>query len=93
PTHPLRALWLASWSAMGLEWSERLDGSDKRHVIAARDSLLEALSPLGFPFAVPRQDGRLMAAVDNLTPYWGAYLPSETADPQGLLGQLAAALH
>ncbi|MFC9387531.1 methylation-associated defense system ATP-binding protein MAD8 [Streptomyces venezuelae] len=93
PTHPLRALWLASWSAMGLEWSERLDGSDKRHIIAARDSLLEALSPLGFPFAIPRQDGRLMAAVDNLTPYWGAYLPSETADPRGLLGQLAAALH
>lgn len=93
PTHPLRALWLATWSAMGQEWADRLRGGDKRRVIAARDSLLEALSPLGFPFAIPRQDGRLMSAADNLTPYWGAYLPSETADPRGLLGRLSAALH
>ncbi|WP_243436562.1 ATP-binding protein [Streptomyces sp. FH025] len=93
PTHPLRALWLATWSAMGQEWTSRLGGEDKRRVIAARDSLLEALSPLGFPFAIPRQDGRLMAAADNLTPYWGAYLPSETADPRGLLGRLTAALN
>ncbi|MFJ4095259.1 ATP-binding protein [Kitasatospora sp. NPDC089913] len=93
PTHPLRALWLATWSALGQEWTGRLSGEDKRRIISARDSLLEALSPLGFPFAIPRQDGRLMAATDNLTPYWGAYLPSETADPRGLLGRLAAALN
>ncbi|MGW1735079.1 methylation-associated defense system ATP-binding protein MAD8 [Streptomyces sp. NPDC001999] len=93
PTHPLRALWLATWSAMGKEWTGRLVGEDKRRAIAARDSLQGALSPLGFPFVVPRQDGRLMAAADNLTPYWGAYLPSETADPRGLLGRLSAGLN
>ncbi|NIY65474.1 methylation-associated defense system ATP-binding protein MAD8 [Streptomyces malaysiensis] len=93
PTHPMRALWLATWSAMGKEWVGRLRGADKRQIIAAQESLLEALSPLGFPFAVPRQDGRLMAAADNLTPYWGAYLPSETADPRGLLGRLSTALN
>ncbi|WP_369151482.1 hypothetical protein [Streptomyces sp. R17] len=93
PTHPLRALWLATWSAMGHEWVGRLRGADKRQIIAAQESLLGALSPLGFPFAVPRQDGRLMAAADNLTPYWGAYLPSETADPRGLLGRLSTALN
>ncbi|MGW2613286.1 methylation-associated defense system ATP-binding protein MAD8 [Streptomyces sp. NPDC001500] len=93
PTHPLRALWLATWSALGRDWAARLVGEDKRRVIAARDSFLQALSPLGFPFAVPRQDGRLMTAADNLTPYWAAYLPSETADPRGLLGRLTAALH
>ncbi|MFF1602448.1 hypothetical protein ACFVYV_33975 [Streptomyces mirabilis] len=92
PTHPLRALWLATWSALGLDWTRRLDTGDKRAVLAAKDALLECLAPLGFPFAVPRQDGRLMAAADNLTPYWGAYLPSETSDPRGLLGRLAAAL-
>ncbi|CDR06536.1 methylation-associated defense system ATP-binding protein MAD8 [Streptomyces iranensis] len=92
PTHPLRAIWLATWSAMGQEWIGRLGGADKRRIIAARDSLLEALLPLGFPFAVPRQDGRLMAAADNLTPYWGAYLPSETADPRSMLGRLSTAL-
>lgn len=93
PTHPLRALWLAAWSALGLDWTRRLASGDKRAVLVAKDSLTETLAPLGFPFAVPRQDGRLMAAADNLTPYWGAYLPSETADPRGLLGRLATALH
>ncbi|MFH8595329.1 methylation-associated defense system ATP-binding protein MAD8 [Streptomyces rimosus] len=93
PTHPLRALWLATWSALGRDWAARLAGEDKRRVLAAHDSFLQALSPLGFPFAVPRQDGRLMTAADNLTPYWAAYLPSETADPRGLLGRLATALH
>ncbi|UQA92173.1 hypothetical protein [Streptomyces halobius] len=92
PTHPLRALWLATWSAMGLDWTGRLDAGDKKAVLTAKDSLQDSLAPLGFPFAVPRQDGRLMAAADNLTPYWGAYLPSETTDPRGLLGRLAAAL-
>ncbi|MFA7762659.1 methylation-associated defense system ATP-binding protein MAD8 [Streptomyces sp. NRRL S-448] len=92
PTHPVRALWLATWSALGLDWIGRLDTGDKRAVLAAKDSLLDSLAPLGFPFAVPRQDGRLMAAADNLTPYWGAYLPSETSDPRGLLGRLAAGL-
>ncbi|NJQ03403.1 methylation-associated defense system ATP-binding protein MAD8 [Streptomyces zingiberis] len=93
PTHPLRALWLATWSAMGQEWVGRLGDADKRQIIAARESFLGTLSPLGFPFAVPRQDGRLMAAADNLTPYWGAYLPSETSDPRGLLGRLTTALN
>ncbi|MFC9493757.1 hypothetical protein [Streptomyces sp. NPDC056982] len=93
PTHPLRALWLAAWSALGLDWTRRLASGDKRAVLAVKDSLMETLAPLGFPFAVPRQDGRLMAAADNLSPYWGAYLPSETADPRGLLGKLTTALH
>lgn len=34
-----------------------------------------------------------MTAADNLTLYWAAYLPSETADPRGLLGRLTTALH
>ncbi|WP_232027010.1 methylation-associated defense system ATP-binding protein MAD8 [Streptomyces lincolnensis] len=93
PTHPLRALWLATWSALGLAWTSRLAAGDKKTVLSVRESLLASLAPLGFPFTVPRQDGRLMAAADNLTPYWGAYLPSETADPRGLLGRLATALN
>ncbi|MDQ1015770.1 methylation-associated defense system ATP-binding protein MAD8 [Streptomyces afghaniensis] len=92
PTHPLRALWLATWSALGDDWITRLAGADRRQIIAARSSLMDELSSLGFPFAVPRRDGRLLVAAENLTPYWGAYLPSEVEDPRGLLGQLAAAL-
>ncbi|MGI5206148.1 methylation-associated defense system ATP-binding protein MAD8 [Spirillospora sp. CA-108201] len=93
PTHPLRALWLATWSALSLDWMSHLTIGDKKAVLSVRDSLLASLGPLGFPFAVPRQDGRLMAAADNLTPYWGAYLPSETTDPRGVIGRLATALH
>ncbi|MEW2402245.1 hypothetical protein [Streptomyces sp. NPDC046862] len=92
PTHPLRALWLATWSALGADWITRLTGADRRQVIAARGSLMDELSSLGFPFAVPRRDGRLLVAAENLTPYWGAYLPSEVEDPRGLLGQLASVL-
>ena len=70
-----------------------LSAGDKRAVLAVRDSLLASLAPLGLPFAVPRQDGRLMAAADNLTPYWGAYLPSESSDPRGVIGRLATSLN
>jgi hypothetical protein len=92
PTHPLRALWLASWSALGREWTTRLSDAQPRQVLAARDSLMDGLTCLGFPFAVPRRDGQLMVAADALTPYWGAYLPSECTDPRGLLGLLTEAL-
>lgn len=92
PTHPLRALWLATWSALGADWITGLAGADQHQIIAARSSLLDELSSLGFPFAVPRRDGRLLVASENLTPYWGAYLPSEVEDPRGLLDQLVAAL-
>ena len=34
-----------------------------------------------------------MAAAENLTPYWGAYLPSESSDPRGVIGRLATALN
>ncbi|MFI9463272.1 methylation-associated defense system ATP-binding protein MAD8 [Streptomyces xiamenensis] len=93
PTHPLRALWLATWSALGLDWTSRLTAGDKRAALSVRDSLLASLAPLGFPFAVPRQDGRLMATADNLTPYWGAYVSSETADPRGVIDRLATAVN
>ncbi|MFD8303213.1 hypothetical protein ACFV29_12810 [Streptomyces sp. NPDC059690] len=92
PTHPLRALWLATWSALGADWINRLEEAERSQVIAARSSLMDELSSLGFPFAVPRRDGRLLVAAENLTPYWGTYLPSEVDDPRGLLGQLATAL-
>ncbi|MFF2640285.1 ATP-binding protein [Streptomyces niveus] len=92
PTHPLRALWLATWADLGRDWLTRLAGADRAHMLGARDSLLGALSPLGFPYAVPRRDGRLMVAAEDLTPYWGAFLPSEHEDPRGLLGRLAEAL-
>ncbi|MGZ3116800.1 methylation-associated defense system ATP-binding protein MAD8 [Streptomyces sp. H62] len=99
PTHPLRLLWLVTWSELGRRWlggseSDEPYGStyDKATLAAIEHTLLEGLSPLGFPLAVPRPDGRLATAAVDLTPYWGVYLPAGTEDPQGILAQLATGL-
>ena len=52
---------------------ERGDASPRRWPRPGRT--LAALTPLGFPFAVPLAGGRLTIAAADLTPYWGACLP------------------
>jgi hypothetical protein len=92
PTHPLRLLWLSEWAALGAQWRSDLDGQSEDAASNARASYFERLDSLGFPFAVPRQDGRLLAAVGNLTPFWAAYLPSGADDSQGLVDKIAGTL-
>lgn len=92
PTHPLRLLWLTAWAALGRDWVTRAGGSGKSRILATRDTLHHALTGLGFPIAVPRDDGRLLVAADNLTPYWTVALPSGAADPQGLMSLLGNVL-
>ncbi|MDT0468735.1 methylation-associated defense system ATP-binding protein MAD8 [Streptomyces gibsoniae] len=104
PTHPLRLLWLTTWGELGRNWIDRLraqhgtgDPADVRNSVQdqaapARDSLFERLRPLGYPFALPVDDGRLMVATQDLTAYWGAHLPDGCSDPRGLLSLLATAL-
>jgi len=92
PTHPLRLLWLVTWAEMGRRWLEDCAESEPETIIAAGQTLLDGLTPLGFPLVVPRSDGRLAVAVHDLTPYWGVCLPNEISDPQGLLGALSTAL-
>jgi hypothetical protein len=41
---------------------------------------------------VPRSGGQLTIAAADLTPYWGACLPTDTEDPQDLLASLSRAL-
>ncbi|MGW5440531.1 methylation-associated defense system ATP-binding protein MAD8 [Nocardia asteroides] len=91
PTHPLRLLWLSEWAALGAQWRADLNGRSME-AVNARTSFFERLDSLGFPFAVPRQDGRLLATVDNLTPFWAAYAPSGVEDSHGLVGKIADAL-
>lgn len=92
PTHPLRLLWLAEWAALGAQWRSDLNGRPTESAANARTSFFERLDPLGFPFAVPRQDGRLLATVGNLTPFWAAYAPSGVEDSHGLVGKIADVL-
>lgn len=92
PTHPVRALWYATWAAVGAAWVDRAGGVDSEAAVAARDALLGLLSPISFPPVLPRDDGRLLTAVDNLTPFWSLYAPSGEEDPRGMLGDVCAAL-
>lgn len=91
PTHPLRLLWLVTWAELGNRWLIDSASNGREAVIAASRNLL-ALVPTGFPLAVPSNDGRLSMAAQDLTPYWGLCLPSESEDPQALLMDLSAAL-
>jgi hypothetical protein len=91
PTHPLRLLWLMTWAELGYHWLESA-GDASRSAVVAAGRTLAALTPLGFPFAVPLSGGRLTIAAADLTPYWGACLPTDTSDPQDLLAGLCRVL-
>ncbi|URM95114.1 hypothetical protein LUW76_12770 [Actinomadura madurae] len=91
PTHPLRLLWLLTWSELGRRWLENARENEAA-VIAAAERTLAGLTPLGFPLVVPRRGGALAIAAGDLNPYWGVCLPTGTDDPQGLLSALAAGL-
>jgi hypothetical protein len=91
PIHPLRLLWLATWAELGRHWLAT--GEDaSRPAIAAAGRTLTELTPLGFPFVVPASGRRLTVAAADLTPYWGACLPTDTPDPQDLLARLCRTL-
>ena len=91
PTHPLRLLWLTTWAELGHHWLESA-GDASRQAVAGAGETLTGITPLGFPFAVPVSGGRLTIAATDLTPYWGACLPTDTPDPQDLTAGLRRAL-
>jgi hypothetical protein len=41
---------------------------------------------------LPRGTGQLFTAVDNVTPFWTLYAPTNEEDPRGLVGDVCAAL-
>lgn len=90
PVHPLRLLWLVTWAELGRYWLENTT-ADGGTASAAADALA-SLAPLGFPFTVPVSGGRLTIAAADLTPYWGACLPTDTPDGQDLIARLTRAL-
>lgn len=96
PGHPLRALWLAAWAELGRWWVGQLAAMDskvrERYLVTTRDTLMQDLTPLHFPFAVPLREGQLFCAVDHLHPYWTLYAPTGEPDLRGLVGEVCAAL-
>ncbi|WP_260333978.1 methylation-associated defense system ATP-binding protein MAD8 [Streptomyces beigongshangae] len=92
PTHPLRMLWWCGQAALADHWLDRIEGQDKDRVLETLHSLVERLTPLGFPLVVPLTTGELTFAAGQLTDYWQVCLPSETADPRGTVSRLGSAL-
>jgi DNA phosphorothioation-dependent restriction protein DptH len=92
PTHPLRALWLASWAQLGARWIGEAREAPSEFVSPTREALTQTLSALNFPFVLATPDGHLFTTLDNIHPFWALYAPARDADPRGLLGAVSAAL-
>ena len=91
PTHPLRALWLTTWAALGGDWISRASAS-KEHIASARDALLKQLAPISFPPVLPTEAGHLLGAIEILNPFWSLYAPTFEDNPRGLLGDVCSAM-
>jgi len=92
PTHPLRVLWLHSWSTLAQEWIQQILTDGKDYLPAVRTALLEGLQAVNFPVAIPVEDGRVFTAVDNLNPFWCVCVPATEDNTRGLIAELCAAL-
>ena len=92
PTHPLRALWLSSWVALGNDWLARIQAGGKDHIPHVRSALLDGLVPSAFPVGVPVEDGRIFTPVDNLNAFWALYAPTTEENSRGLMAEVCSGL-
>jgi hypothetical protein len=92
PTHPLRALWLATWAKLGARWVAAAKTAPHEYVVPTREALLRLLSPTSFPPVLPTEAGHVLTAVDSITPFWTLFAPSNEEDPRGLVGEVCSAL-
>lgn len=92
PTHPLRALWLSSWVALGDDWLSCIQAGGKDHIPHVRSALLEGLVPSAFPVGVPVEDGRIFTPVDNLNAFWALYAPTTEENSRGLMAEICSGL-
>ncbi|MFH7109548.1 hypothetical protein ACFWXM_16945 [Achromobacter xylosoxidans] len=92
PTHPLRALWLSSWVALGKDWIEKIKSGGKDHIPHVRSALLDGLVPSAYPVGIPVEDGRIFTPVDNLNAFWALYAPTTEENSRGLMAEICSAL-
>jgi len=92
PTHPLRALWFATWAKLGVRWVAAARTAPREHVVPTRDALLRFLAPTNFPPVLPTEAGHVLTAVDSINPFWTLFAPSNEEDPRGLVGEVCNAL-
>jgi DNA phosphorothioation-dependent restriction protein DptH len=92
PTHPLRALWFATWAKLGARWVAAAKSAPHEYVVPTREALLRLLSPTSFPPVLPTEAGHVLTAVDSINPFWTLFAPSNEEDPRGLVGEVCTAL-
>lgn len=92
PTHPLRALWFATWAKLGAQWVAAAKSAPHEYVVPTREALLKLLSPTSFPPVLPTEAGHVLTAVDSINPFWTLFAPSNEEDPRGLVGEVCSAL-
>ena len=92
PTHPLRALWFATWAKLGARWVAAARTAPREYVVPTRDALLRLLAPTNFPPVLPTEAGHVLTAVDSINPFWTLFAPSNEEDPRGLVGEVCSAL-
>jgi hypothetical protein len=92
PTHPLRALWFATWAKLGARWVAEAKRAPHEYVVPTREALLRLLSPTSFPPVLPTEAGHVLTAVDSINPFWTLFAPSNEEDPRGLVGEVCSAL-
>ncbi|MGV6825532.1 MAG: methylation-associated defense system ATP-binding protein MAD8 [bacterium] len=92
PTHPLRALWLSSWVALGRDWIEKIKAGGKDYIPHVRSALLDGLVPSAYPVGIPVEDGRIFTPVDNLNAFWALYAPTTEENSRGLMAEICSAL-
>lgn len=92
PTHPLRALWFATWAKLGAQWVAAARSAPHEYVVPTREALLKLLSPTSFPPVLPTEAGHVLTAVDSINPFWTLFAPSNEEDPRGLVGEVCSAL-
>lgn len=92
PTHPLRALWFATWAKLGARWVAAAKNAPHEYVVPTREALLKLLSPTSFPPVLATEAGHVLTAVDSINPFWTLFAPSNEEDPRGLVGEVCSAL-
>lgn len=92
PTHPLRALWFATWAKLGTRWVAAATSTPHEYVVPTREALLKLLAPTSFPPVLPTESGHVLTAVDSINPFWTLFAPSNEEDPRGLVGEVCSAL-
>ena len=92
PTHPLRLLWLVSWSRLANAWADQLKTGNCSHATSVRQALFESLAMINFPTSLVGSAARILQPVDNIHPLWTLYASADETDPRGLVAELCTAL-